>query len=374
MRIFLPPLRLIGATTLRDRELQKRSVAIANGKCATGAFPTVDLTGYYVLPGIVDLHACMDARDLSQGAITRAGLNRIERRSARFGVTTRYLAQPCVLSDATPDLEHAKTTAGYLAADDREELTDLRLQLLCELHAAEFEAALLSLVRECRIDVVVFSNLMDEVYGLFRAAHSVGAGSENVTRRAQSVSRQLCRLAEEFDRMGIIYGSLQDSTAEVREHLSMIGARLCLNPGTVQVAFAARAVGDPVASSAADLIGFRPDHVRVRAVDLIQHRLCDALVSDTRPDSLARAAFSLADAGILALSEAWRLVSELPARLMRLPDRGVIEQGMRADLVIANAETQAVEATITGGTLVYATDAVSERFFRSRLGSALAAE
>ena len=52
----LPPLRLAGATVLRDGTMQDRTVAIAGGRIDAGPFPAVDLTGYYILPGIIDLH------------------------------------------------------------------------------------------------------------------------------------------------------------------------------------------------------------------------------------------------------------------------------------------------------------------------------
>ena len=42
----------------------------------------------------------------------------------------------------------------------------------------------------------------------------------------------------------------------------------------------------------------------------------------------------LADSGVLDLAAAWRLVSEGPARLLGLTDRGRLEPGLRADLVV----------------------------------------
>ena len=56
MQDRLPPLRLTGAMTLRDGVMQQRTVAVAEGRIAAGPFPAIDLTGYYVLPGIIDLH------------------------------------------------------------------------------------------------------------------------------------------------------------------------------------------------------------------------------------------------------------------------------------------------------------------------------
>ena len=49
-------LRLKGATVLRDGEMQKRSLVIQQGRISKGPLPEVDLTGYLLLPGIIDMH------------------------------------------------------------------------------------------------------------------------------------------------------------------------------------------------------------------------------------------------------------------------------------------------------------------------------
>src|SRR6056297_2570389 len=56
MSMQWPDIRLTGATVLRDGEFQTRSVAIESGCIGRGPFPEIDLTGYYIMPGIIDLH------------------------------------------------------------------------------------------------------------------------------------------------------------------------------------------------------------------------------------------------------------------------------------------------------------------------------
>ncbi|MFN5828595.1 MAG: hypothetical protein ACK446_16615 [Rhodobacterales bacterium] len=55
MSLALPPLRLTGATILRDGELQRRSLSLADGRLTRGPLPEVNLSGFYSLPGIIDL-------------------------------------------------------------------------------------------------------------------------------------------------------------------------------------------------------------------------------------------------------------------------------------------------------------------------------
>jgi len=59
----------------------------------------------------------------------------------------------------------------------------------------------------------------------------------------------------------------------------------------------------------------------------------DALASDYVPASLVEAVFMCAGESGIALPDAVALVTDHPARLARLADRGRIAVGLRADLV-----------------------------------------
>ncbi len=56
MPLPLPPLRLTGAHILRDGAMQQRSIGLAEGRITRGPLPEVDLSGFLILPGIIDLH------------------------------------------------------------------------------------------------------------------------------------------------------------------------------------------------------------------------------------------------------------------------------------------------------------------------------
>ena len=49
-------LRFINATILKNNELQDRSLSIEDGCISEGPFTAVDMGGYFILPGIIDLH------------------------------------------------------------------------------------------------------------------------------------------------------------------------------------------------------------------------------------------------------------------------------------------------------------------------------
>ena len=68
------------------------------------------------------------------------------------------------------------------------------------------------------------------------------------------------------------------------------------------------------------------------------------------------------------------MISEAPARIMRLHDRGTIAKRLRADLTIVNQDTRLVEATITGGRIAYLAGEAAHRFMTAGGQMALAAE
>ena len=59
----------------------------------------------------------------------------------------------------------------------------------------------------------------------------------------------------------------------------------------------------------------------------------DAFASDYVPSSLVDAAFACARAELVSLPEAVALVTDRPAQMVGLTDRGRIAPGLRADLV-----------------------------------------
>ncbi len=72
------------------------------------------------------------------------------------------------------------------------------------------------------------------------------------------------------------------------------------------------------------------------AAAMAEAGVCSVLTSDYYYPAMLRAAFVLAERGVLDLPRAWALISENPARAAGLTDRGVIEAGKRADIVVVD--------------------------------------
>jgi len=71
----------------------------------------------------------------------------------------------------------------------------------------------------------------------------------------------------------------------------------------------------------------------IAAADLARARLLDALSSDYVPGSLMLGAMRLVEEAGWSLPQALATVSFRPAQALGLNDRGMIAQGLRADLV-----------------------------------------
>lgn len=393
---FLPPLRLTGAEFLVDGRLDRGSLTLAEGQIIeeTGlTVPSVDLSGYLVLPGIIDLHGDGFERQIFPRPTApfpiRAGLIATDREAAANGVTTAYLAQSWSWEGGQRGPDQAEALMAEVADFRAAALTDLRVQIRAETHLVAAAERLLEAVTRHGLGYVIFNDHLGEGFLMHRRdpmrfahwAAKVGlapdellARMEEARARARDVPRMLCHLAGAFDRLGVIYGSHDDPDAETREFYSMIGARVAEFPTRRRAAAAARAVDDPVLMGAPNVVRGGSQAGNVGAEDLIREGLCDALVSDYHIPALPMAAWSLVSRNVLPLPKAWAMISETPARILRLADRGRLQPGLRADLVVVRADSRMIEATISGGRLSWLAGEAARRFLGQPQLTRLAAE
>ncbi len=377
----LPPLRLTGATILRDGQMQAGSLSLADGKITRGPLPAVDLTGYLILPGIVDLHGDGFERHIAPRPSAHfsipAGLASFDREASAHGVTTAYMAQSWSWEGAQRSPDAAERLLAALDKVRASVMTDLRIQIRAETHLVDQTDRLIAAVRRHRIDFVVFNDHLDEGVQMAAAdagrfdhwARRIGRSPEELLaaiRKAQAsaplVPRSLSRLADAFDQMGVIFGSHDDPDVAARERFRMIGATIAEFPLTLAVAAAARAMSSPVLMGAPNVVRGGSQAGNASALDMIAEGACDVLVSDYHIPALAMAAWVLVDRGLMDLPRAWAMISSRPAEILRLTDRGRLDHGKRADLVIMNAESRVIEATISAGRLAWLSGEAGRRF------------
>lgn len=391
---ILPPLRFTGAAVLRDGEIQNRSVAIEDGRITKGPLAEVDMSGYYILTGIIDMHGDAFERHIAPRPSApfpiHLGLHATEKDAASSGVTTAWLAQCWSWEGGKRGPEFAEKVVGAITDYNTSSVLDLRIQIRCETHMSGTEDQLLSLVRRAGIDYVVFNNHLPEALQMIQKdPHQFAAWAAREKRSAQefedvindanskdqSVPRFICKLADSFDSLGVTYGSHDDPDGESREIYRMFGAEVCEFPISFSAASAAKAMNSPVIMDAPNVVRGGSQAGNISAQALIERDACDALVSDYHYQSLKESAFALADRGVCDLPKAWNMISKTPADIMGLGDRGEITMNKRADLVFINAETRQIEATICGGSMAYMSGQAGVRLCNAiKSPSALAAE
>ncbi len=107
-------------------------------------------------------------------------------------------------------------------------------------------------------------------------------------------------------------------------------------PTTLEAAQAAHDHGMPTVMGSPNVMRGGSHSGNVSAEELVKHGLCTALASDYQPATMLAAAFQLADRGSASLPAAVRLVTAGPANMLGLTDRGTLEVGQRADMVLCH--------------------------------------
>jgi alpha-D-ribose 1-methylphosphonate 5-triphosphate diphosphatase len=387
---LLPPLRLTGARTLRDGALRDDALTVADGRLSDDPAPEIDLSGYLVLPGLVDLHGDGFERHLSPRPTApfekTAALRSAAAELAANGVTTAWFAQSWSWEGGFRSGTEAEAILAALDVVRPTLLPDVRLQIRLETHVVPEHPRVLEAVRRYGVDYVVFNNHLPEALEMARdrpdrfaswAAQNRRTPEEQMSRVSDALAQDaevpvaLDRIAAELTALGVRLGSHDDTTAQTRAFFRGIGASICEFPTGVEAARAAVDAGEPVLMGAPNVVRGGSQSGNVAAAALVAEGLCDALVSDYYYPALSQAAWRMADAGLLPFPAAWEAVSTAPARIAGLSDRGRLVPGARADLVVVDPETRAVEATIAGGRLAHLAGGAARRFMASRAMAAV---
>ncbi|UWQ50760.1 alpha-D-ribose 1-methylphosphonate 5-triphosphate diphosphatase [Leisingera caerulea] len=374
---------LQGGDVLRPGGLERcGDIAIADGLVAAApAGRAVDLSGYLVLPGIVDVHGDGFERHLAprRGAMKQMaeGVVAAEAELAANGITTAVLAQFYSWEGGLRGPEFAAQVFEAIKAVRGSVVTDLLPQLRFEIHMLEDYAGLAAKVAGWQVPYVVFNDHLPHERlaagkkppRLTGQALKAGRNPEvhwqmlkDMHARRDEVPGRLDALCAELAALVVRLGSHDDQTAEDRAVWRERGARIAEFPETLEAAEAARTAGDPVILGSPNVVRGGSHKGNASAVELIAMGLCDALASDYHYPSPRRAALMLERSGLLDLAGAWRLVSDGPAQILGLTDRGTLTAGKRADILVLDKATQRVAATISGGRVSYMAGEVAGRF------------
>jgi alpha-D-ribose 1-methylphosphonate 5-triphosphate diphosphatase len=347
-RIVLADQVILGSLALRGSLIE----AVAEGHSnLPGA---IDCAGDFIIPGVIDVHTDNLERQVQPRHTarwpSRSALVAHDAQCAAAGITT-VLDALCV-GDLGEDHGRDQTYRDGLADLDALAGTGLLksehfLHLRCELSATNLMARLEPAIDNAGLRMV---SMMDHTPGVgqyadldrYRALlRSEGMPAHLIDGRMVELQAQrekwrtpnrravLARVAEH----DVHLASHDDRTeAEIEENFRD-GIRISEFPVTTAAARAARARGMDIVAGAPNIVRGVSHYGNVAVADLLRAGLVDALASDYVPASLVEAVFMADDVAGIALPEAVALISERPARICGLLDRGRIAPGLRADLV-----------------------------------------
>lgn len=334
------------------RVLDGKIVSVDAGKGETG----VDCQGDFLIPGLVELHTDHLETHYSPRPGVRwnpvAAIQSHDAQIAAAGITT---VLDCLRmgTDDSADYEPDEMLqlAAYLqraAEQDRlrvEHLLHLRCEVSapgvledCEKFAHHENIMLMSLMDHAPgqrqfADMAVFEHYHRSKDGMDEAAFRAFADNRLAnSQRFSQIHRQT--IAQMCNARNIALASHDDATLEHVDDAIELGIRIAEFPTTVQAAEAAHSQGLRILMGAPNVVRGLSHSGNVGARKLAELGILDILSSDYVPSSLMHAPFVLAmQLNLMSLHEAIALVTCNPARAIGFKDRGVIAQGMRADLV-----------------------------------------
>ena len=347
-RIVLPGAVIHGTVVLHGDRIVELQEGISQ---APGA---ADLDGDYLIAGVVDLHTDNLERQVQPRSNarwpSRSAMVAHDAQCAAAGVTT--VLDALCLGDLGFEKDRIRTFLEGVSDGDALAGTGLLksdhfLHLRCELPAADLMDLLDPVADHSRVRMI---SLMDHCPGVgqyadldrYRAMRRrEGSDAETIERRIVELTALRARyrdanrraLLERVRPGGTVLASHDDRTEEEVDENHRDGIRISEFPVAMAAARAARARGMEVIAGAPNVVRGGSHSGNVSAAELVREGAVDAFASDYVPASLVEAAFICARAELASLPEAVALVTDRPARMAGLDDRGRIAPGLRGDLV-----------------------------------------
>jgi alpha-D-ribose 1-methylphosphonate 5-triphosphate diphosphatase len=326
--------------------------AVDSGR--SGVAAAVDMEGDFLIPGVVDVHTDNLERQVQPRSNarwpSRSAMLAHDAQCAVAGVTS-VLDALCI-GDLGFDKDRIKTFQDGVV--DLDALADAGLlksehflHLRCEVPARDVLTLFDPVAAHPRVRMI---SLMDHSPGVGQYADMTfyralrrrdGTPEEHIESRIVELQDQRARLRGPnrralLDRVAgrnVAIASHDDRTEEEVAENARDGIRIAEFPVTMAAAKAAKAHGMAVIAGAPNIVRGGSHSGNVSAADLIRAGAVDAFASDYVPASLIEAAFLCVEQSAITLPDAIALITDRPARMAHLPDRGRLAAGLRADLV-----------------------------------------
>jgi alpha-D-ribose 1-methylphosphonate 5-triphosphate diphosphatase len=343
--LVLPEEALPGTLVLRDGLVAE----VQPGRCHLPS--AEDVGGDHLIPGLVDLHTDNLERQVQPRSNARwpslSAMLAHDVQTAAAATTTVFDA--LCLGDLGFDESRIRTFHDGVRDLDLLAGTGLLkaehvLHLRCELPAADMPGLVEPVADHPRVRMI---SLMDHSPGVgqyadldrYRAMRArSGMAAAEIEARIAALLDQRGRLRGPnrrwlLDRVAhraLPVASHDDWHADEIAENAEDGIRISEFPVSVAAAEAARAHGMEVIGGAPNLVRGGSHSGNVAVAELVSRGLVDAFASDYVPPALLEAAWRAA--ATLTLPRAIAMVTDRPARMVGLADRGRLAPGLRADV------------------------------------------
>ncbi|RLM34451.1 alpha-D-ribose 1-methylphosphonate 5-triphosphate diphosphatase [Haloarcula sp. Atlit-120R] len=362
-----------GTVVTPTAKIENGTVTFSDGKIVSvdaepHDTPDIDATGNYVLPGLIDLHG----DDIERHLFPRAGervdttiaLDRCDIANASAGITTKYHA---ISFEDVPDdnrsIELARRLAEQIRDFDRKAgaRVDNRLHMRCELTNEAAVDAVSQGIRSGGDLVSLVSHIPGQ--GQFAGENTIAqrydcpdkefeAGIQTLeTRRSNVSDTEIVARAREITDLAssrnIPVASHDDETVASVNNAAAIGVDISEYPLSHRVAQRATKLNLTVAMGAPNVVRGGSLWDGPDASQAIKDGVVDILCSDFRPQSLLSSVFIENNDSLI---DRMLRVSTAPAAAAGLYDRGRLECGARADIIIVdpNPEPSIVRTYVAG--------------------------
>ena len=339
----------------------------------------LEANGLLLLPGFVDMHGDMVEREVEPRPNVpmplELGLRDLDRRLAGSGFTTAYAAlsfSPMSTYGHLRSYEHTSAVIRKLKAMRHMLNVDHRVHARFEITFPKALSVIEELITEGTVDLISLTDhtpgqgqyrdierhvqKMARERGLSReeAAEAIARRIEERTQPASVLTETLEAISSLCRAHGVALASHDDDTTDKVELMHGLGVVISEFPVTLEAAAEARRRGLATAMGAPNALRGQSYSGNLSAREAHAAGLLDMLASDYHPSAMLPALLELAGTDRDGLPGAVRLATLNPAKALGLNDRGCIEAGRLADLVIADdTGIGHVRATLRQGRFIY---------------------
>ncbi|GAB5494239.1 MAG: alpha-D-ribose 1-methylphosphonate 5-triphosphate diphosphatase [Phototrophicaceae bacterium] len=374
---------------LSDTTLEHGSIRIEDGLIVEiiegkAPIPVPNLHGLTLIPGLIDLHGDMLERDVQPRPTARfpteIGLLELDKRLAGAGITTAYAA--ISFAWRGNDLRSQESATEMIKTLNRlndKTLVDMYVHARFEVTNPSTGPILNELLEQKLVQLVSimdhtpgqgqygdidrYLNFMHKWLGV--DIKSLGTSKEEILEKMKNNIVEQAEAPRDWDvvrsvidtalKHNIPVASHDDDTIEKVAEQADLGVSISEFPVSKEAAQAAKDNGMWVIMGSPNAYRGRSTSDNLSAMDAINNGLVDILATDYYPAAMLHTAFKLYRDNIMPLHESIKLVSTNAAAAMQLNDRGRIEVGYSADLILVQENTKfpQVRGTFRKGQPIY---------------------